>query len=98
MGESEEDGVRFQSVLLESALAPPDRPENTAREEDLVVQLLGGPTFDHGALLVVHIDVVPHIVRRGNRTNVVYLQHQGETKLAHQLKKKKRNILEGREI
>lgn len=74
-----EDHISFRSTLLKSALLPPERPENTAREEDLVVQLLSGPTFDHGALLVVHTDVVPHVVRGGNRPDVVYLQpHQAE--------------------
>lgn len=78
---------RFRATLLQSAPTP-DRPENTAREEDLVVQLLRGPTFDHGALLVVHMDVVPHVVRGGNRANVVDLQpRQADTKLAHCLKK-----------
>lgn len=73
-------GKRFYNLQL----TPPDWPENTAGEEDLVVQLLRGPTFDHGALLVVHMDMVPHVVRGGNRPNVVDLQpRQAETKLAH---------------
>lgn len=51
-----------------------DWPQNTAWEQDLIVQLLGGPTFDYGALLVIHVDVVPHVVGGGNRTDVVDLQ------------------------
>lgn len=51
-----------------------DWPQNTAREQDLIVQLLGGPAFDDGALLVIHVNVVPHVVRGGNRTDVVDLQ------------------------
>lgn len=60
--------------LPPSEPVPPDWPENAAREQDLVVQLLGGAAFDHGALLVVHANVVPHVVRGGNRTHVVDLQ------------------------
>lgn len=82
-GEEGAGHVRFRPALLESAIVPPELPEDTARGEDLIVQLLRGAPFDHGALLVVHIDVVPHVVRGGNRANVVNLQpHQAETQSA----------------
>lgn len=78
--------IRFLSTLVWNLTPGP--PENTARDEDLVVQLLRGPTLDHGALLVVHVDVVPHVVRGGNWTHVVYLQpHPEGTKLAYCVKK-----------
>lgn len=55
-------------------------PENTAWEEDLVVQLLWGAPFDDHALLVVHFNMLPHIVGGRNWTHVVDLQP--ETKWA----------------
>lgn len=50
------------------------RPEDAAREQDLVVQLLGGASTDGHTLLVVHHHVVPHVVGGGNWAHVVYLQ------------------------
>lgn len=98
-GQNEKDPLRFRWELRYSELPMLDWPQNTAREQDLIVQLLGGPTFDYGALLVVHVNVVPHVVRGGNRTDVVDLQPTtAETSQDIVSEKPIRILEEGREI
>lgn len=48
-------------------------PEDAAREQDLVVLLLGRTSIDCHAVFVIHFDMVPHIVGRRDWSNMVYL-------------------------
>lgn len=60
-------------------------PEDAAWEQDLIVQLLGGSSTDGHTLLIVHLNMVPHVVGGGNWADMIYLQHrQRESKYRRQ--------------
>lgn len=57
-------------------------PEDTAWEQDLIVQLLGRTSTDSHTLLVIHLNMVPHVVGGRYRADMVDLKHrQKESKI-----------------